>query len=91
MSSYLELYKLNKLFKTTYDRENINKQCRCTPKSLPLSKSTTTNLNTSTNQTQQSKAMRCAQLITSVASTQPVTVKTAPRKTCSLGGPTFSY
>lgn len=88
--SYIELYKLNKLFKTTYERENINKDCRCIPKSIPMSK-TANNLNTSTNQTQQSARMRCAQIVTSLGTTQPVTVKTAPRKTCSLGGPTFSY
>ena len=82
---------LNKFFRTTYQREGINNDCACSKnQALPLSK-TTNSLNTSTNQTQQSARMRCAQIVTSLGTTQPVTVKTAPRKTCSLGGPTFSY
>lgn len=82
---------LNTLFKTTYQREGINNKCACSDnKPLPLSKKN--NLNTSTNKTQQSARMTCAQAIQTSAVTQPATiVKNYNKKTCSLGGPTFSY
>lgn len=60
--------------------------CRQNP-ALPLSK--TSNLNTATNQTSISCRMRYAQLATTYGTTQSTT--SYPKKTCSIGGPTFSY
>ena len=54
---------------------------------LPLSK--TNNLNTSTNDTRISCRMKYSQNINVYGITKPSI--SAPKKTCSLGGPTFSY
>jgi len=80
---------LNPYFKTYYTPNGVSNPCACTPPAIPLSKSSTTNLNTSTNTTQISSKMRCAQLVQTYGTTQPST--SYVKKTCSLGGPTFSY
>jgi hypothetical protein len=54
---------------------------------LPLSK--TNKLNTSTNDTRISTRMRYSQKINTYGIMKPST--SAAKKTCSIGGPTFSY
>lgn len=54
---------------------------------LPLSK--TNNLNTSTNNTRISCRMRYSQKINIYGTTKPST--SGAKKTCAIGGPTFSY
>jgi hypothetical protein len=54
---------------------------------LPLSK--ITHLNTSNNTTSISNAMRYSQLVTSYGTTKSTT--SYAKKTCRIGGPTFSY
>ena len=66
----------------TYNQ--ISKGCNA---ALPLSK--TTNLNTSTNNTRVSCRMKYSQTINTYGTVKAAT--SAPKKTCSLGGPTFSY
>lgn len=56
-------------------------------KPLPLSK--TTNLTTSTNDSSGSCRIKYAQFIKTFGTTESST--SYPRKTCSIGGPTFSY
>ena len=55
---------------------------------MPLSK-TKSGLNTSTNTTAMSCRMKYSQRVSSYGSTQSST--SYAKKTCSLGGPTFSY
>ena len=95
---------LNPLFKTYYGA--LENQCKCSPPSLPLTKlrsstsgsstsgsstsgSTSNSLNTSTNQTQISCRMRYSQQVQTYGTTQYSTSYT--KKTCRIGGPTFSY
>jgi len=114
---------LNPLFKTYYGA--LENQCKCSPPSLPLTKTTysttgssttgssttgssstgssstgssTTvstigssynSLNTSTNQTQISCRMRYSQQVQTYGTTQSST--SYAKKTCRIGGPTFSY
>jgi hypothetical protein len=54
---------------------------------LPLSK--TTNLNTSTNTTGISNAMKYSQIVNSYGTA--VSSTSSAKKTCRIGGPTFSY
>ena len=56
-------------------------------KPLPLSK--TTNLTTSTNDTSGSCRMKYAQFVKTFGTTESST--SYAQKTCSIGGPTFSY
>jgi hypothetical protein len=78
---------LNPYFKTYYTPNGVGNPCLCSPKALPLSK--TSKLNTATNNTSISCRMRYAQFATSNGTTLAST--SYPKKTCSLGGPTFSY
>jgi len=64
-----------------------NKNNTCT-NALPLSK-TSSNLNTSTNTTAISCRMAYSQRVTTYGITKPT--GSFPKKTCSIGGPTFSY
>ena len=68
-------------------KNQTNCFCMKTPAALPLSK--TTKLNTSTNDTTQTCRMRYAQQVATFGPTASST--SYPRKTCSVGGPTFSY
>jgi hypothetical protein len=91
---------LNLLFKTDYTNEVV-KQGQCQPQSLPLSKtlssstgsssigSSSNSLNTSTNDTQISCRMRYSQEVQTYGTTKSST--SYPKKTCRIGGPTFSY
>jgi len=72
----LQSYNLNNLY--------CNTPC---PKPLPLSK--TSNLTTSMNDSSGSCRMKYAQFIKTFGTTESST--SYPRKTCSIGGPTFSY
>lgn len=65
----------------------VNKGCSAKP-ALPLSK-TSSGLNTSTNTTAISCRMKYAQKVNAYGTVQSST--SYPRKTCALGGPTFSY
>ncbi len=81
---------LNIYFKTIYG--GILGRCKCSPPSLPLTKTesgASTSLNTSTNQTQISCRMRYSQQVQSYGTTQSAT--SYAKKTCSIAGPTFSY
>lgn len=85
---------LNLYFNTNYGF--LGGQCKCSPPSLPLTKtlSSTTgtssnSLNTSTNDTQISCRMRYSQQVQSYGTTQSST--SYAKKTCRIGGPTFSY
>jgi len=86
--------KLDLLFKTNYVND-IFKPVHCQPQALPLTKSTggnggsTNSLNTSTNNTQMSCRMRYSQQVQTYGTTQAST--SYPKKTCRIGGPTFSY
>ena len=89
---------LNPLFKTYYG--TLENQCKCSPPSFPLTKTTysttgstigssSNSLNTSTNQTQISCRMRYSQQVQTYETTKSST--SYPKKTCRIGGPTFSY
>lgn len=88
--------KLDLLFKTNYVND-IFKPVHCQPQALPLTKSisnggyggSTNSLNTSTNQTQLSSRMRYSQQVQTYGTTQAST--SYAKKTCRIGGPTFSY
>jgi len=75
---------LNILFKTEY---NPNNECRCNPPALPLSK--INKLNTATNDSSTSCRMRYSQVARTFGTT--TTSTSSVKKTCALGGPTFSY
>ena len=96
---------LNLLFKTDYTNEVV-KQGQCQPQAFPLSKtlsssigsssigsssigSSSNSLNTSTNDTQISCRMRYSQQVQTYGTTKSST--SYPKKTCRIGGPTFSY
>lgn len=78
---------LNILFKTHYTPNISENQCRCNPPVLPLSK--INKLNTSTNDSSMSCRMRYSQVARTFGTTTSST--SSVKKTCSLGGPTFSY
>jgi hypothetical protein len=78
---------LNILFKTQYTPNSSMNQCRCNPPALPLSK--INKINTSTNDSSLSCRMRYSQVARSNGTTMAST--SSNKKTCSLGGPTFSY
>ena len=82
-----DLSNLNPFFKTYYIPNNMTNSCACSKKALPLSK--TSNLNTSTNNSSISCRMRYSQIAQTFGTTSSST--SYPKKTCSLGGPTFSY
>ena len=80
---------LDPFFKTNY-KNSIFIPVHCgVSKALPLTKSNSTGLNTATNQTQISCRMRYSQLVQGYGTTKDST--SYVKKTCSLGGPTFSY
>jgi hypothetical protein len=83
-SSYASL---NPYFQTHYTFNGIGNICKCTPPALPLSK--TNNINTSQNNSAISCRMRYAQVMRNFGTTQATT--SYAKKTCSIGGPTFSY
>ena len=82
---------LTSLFRTGYKNEVV-KQGQCQPQALPLSKTTgssSNSLNTSTNDTQISCRMRFSQQVQTYGTTKQAT--SYSKKTCRIGGPTFSY
>ena len=83
--------KLDILFKTNYIND-IFKPFHCQPRALPLTKTTSSSsnsLNTSTNQTQISCRMRYSQQVQTYGTIKDAT--SYAKKTCRIGGPTFSY
>ena len=89
-----------KSYDTTQRNNNIYKYCHTNSKingtniritgcisALPLSK--INKLNTSTNDTSLSKAMKYSQFVNSYGTVKSST--SYPKKTCRIGGPTFSY
>lgn len=80
-------FNINILFKTYYTPNGVGNPCLCNKPALPLSK--INKMNTSTNNSSITCRMRYSQIAqtfgTTVASTSSI------KKTCSLGGPTFSY
>jgi hypothetical protein len=78
---------LNPFFKTNY-RNVLSQPCPCSQtKPLPLSK--TNNINTSTNNSAISCRMRYSQIANTFGTS--MSSSSYPKKTCSIGGPTFSY
>jgi hypothetical protein len=86
--------KLDLLFKTNYVND-VFKPVHCQPQALPLTKTTSSkgssskSLNTSTNNTQISCRMRYSQQVQTYGTTKSST--SYAKKTCRIGGPTFSY
>jgi hypothetical protein len=77
---------LNPFFKTYYTN-GVSNPCACSPKAIPLSK--TNNINTATNNSAISCRMRYSQIANTFGTTMSST--SYAKKTCSIGGPTFSY
>lgn len=83
-----DLSALNPFFKTYYTPNGVGQPCACSQtKALPLSK--TKNINTSTNNSAISCRMRYSQIAQTFGTT--VSSTSYAKKTCSIGGPTFSY
>ena len=72
---------------SNYGQMSTRQSAKCNPV-LPLSK-TKSGINTSTNTTAISCRMKYAQVVNSYGPVQSTT--SYAKKTCSLGGPTFSY
>ena len=81
------IFNLNSIFRTYYTPNGVGNPCLCNKPALPLSK--TNKLNTSTNNSSLSCRMRYSQVVQSFGTT--ASSASSVKKTCSLGGPTFSY
>jgi hypothetical protein len=88
-------HSINSFFKTQYISNGVSNPCGCFTRALPLSKNnsnstnSTNSLNSSTVNYSVSCRMRYSRDIATYGTVKASTGSI--KKTCSLGGPTFSY